>query len=72
MLRSSRYAKKSLSEISAQALSSCSIVGINNTPQAKYTKIKKDDNFSIRIYAPLTEAQVTVQYSDYKSAVNKG
>ncbi|APA82070.1 SOUL family heme-binding protein [Francisella tularensis] len=64
--------KKSLSVISALALSSCSIVGINNTPQAKYTNIKKDDNFSIRIYAPLTEAQVTVQDSDYKSAVNKG
>ncbi|MDE5022781.1 heme-binding protein, partial [Francisella tularensis subsp. holarctica] len=48
------------------------MVGINNTPQAKYTNINKDDNFSIRIYAPLPEAQVTVQDSDYKSAVNKG
>lgn len=64
--------KKSLSLLSALALSSCSIVGINNTPQAKYTNIKKDDNFSVRAYAPLTEAQVTVEDSDYKSAVNKG
>lgn len=64
--------KKSLSVLSALALSSCSIVGINNTPQAKYTNIKTDDNFSVRVYAPLTEAQVTVEDSDYKSAVNKG
>lgn len=64
--------KKSLSVISALALSSCSIVGINNTPQAKYTNIKTDDNFSVRVYAPLTEAQVTIEDSDYKSAVNKG
>ncbi|MDE4978208.1 heme-binding protein, partial [Francisella tularensis subsp. holarctica] len=55
--------------MSSLALSSCSIFGINNTPQAKYTNIKKDDHFSIRIYAQLTEAQVTVQDSDYKSAV---
>ncbi|MED7819133.1 MULTISPECIES: SOUL family heme-binding protein [unclassified Francisella] len=64
--------KKSLYIVSALALSSCSILGINNTPQAKYTNIKKDDNFSVRVYAPLTEAQVTVQDSSYKSAVNRG
>ncbi|MDE4953333.1 heme-binding protein, partial [Francisella tularensis subsp. holarctica] len=62
------YDKKSRSVFSAIALSSCSIVGINNTPQAIYTNSKKDDNFSIRIYAPLTDAQVTVQDSDYTSA----
>lgn len=64
--------KKSLSVVSALALSSCSVLGINDTPQAKYTNIKKDNNFSVRVYAPLTEAQVTVQESNYKSAVNKG
>ncbi|WP_150467800.1 SOUL family heme-binding protein [Francisella sp. SYW-9] len=64
--------KKFLSVISALALSSCSVLGINDTPQAKYTSIKKDDNFSIRVYAPLTEAQVTVEDPDYKSAVNRG
>ncbi|AEB27886.1 SOUL family heme-binding protein [Francisella hispaniensis] len=64
--------KKSLTIISALTLSSCSIIGINDTPQAKYTNIKKDDNFSVRVYAPLTEAQVTVEDSNYKSAINKG
>ncbi|BCD91970.1 hypothetical protein fh0823_21090 [Francisella halioticida] len=63
--------KKSLSIASALALSSCSILGINSIPQAKYTNVKKDNNFSVRVYAPVTEAQVTVQDSSYKSAVNK-
>ncbi|AIT09539.1 SOUL heme-binding protein [Candidatus Francisella endociliophora] len=64
--------KKSFSILSSIALSSCSIFGINNVPEAKYKDIKKDDNFSVRLYAPLTEAQVTVEDSNYKSAVNKG
>ncbi|MBK2105535.1 SOUL family heme-binding protein [Francisella philomiragia] len=64
--------KKSLSLLSALALSSCSIFGVSDTPQAKYTDIKKDGDYSVRVYAPLTEAQVTIESSDYKSAVNKG
>lgn len=64
--------KRSLTILSSVALSSCSIFGINNVPEAKYTNIKKDDNFSVRLYAPLTEAQVTVQSDNYKSAVNEG
>lgn len=64
--------KKSLTILTSVALSSCSIFGINNVPEAKYKDIKKDNNFSVRLYAPLTEAQVTVEDSNYKSAVNKG
>ncbi|AXA33181.1 SOUL family heme-binding protein [Francisella adeliensis] len=54
------------------ALSSCSVIGINNTPQAKYQDIKKDNNFSVRVYEPVVEAQVTIEGKDYKSAINKG
>lgn len=54
------------------ALSSCSVVVINSTPQAKYQDIKKEDNFSVRVYEPVVEAQMTVEGKDYKSAVNKG
>ena len=34
--------------------------------------VKKESDFSIRDYAPLIEAQITVVDSDYKTAVNKG
>lgn len=53
-------------------LSSCSVIGLNSTPQAKYQNIKKDNPFSVRVYEPVVEAQVTVKDDDYKSAVNKG
>ena len=56
----------------AICLSSCSVIGINNTPEAKYSTVKKENTFSIRDYQPLIEAQITVADGDYKTAVNKG
>ncbi|MGQ4006113.1 heme-binding protein [Francisellaceae bacterium CB300] len=64
--------KKIYSAGLAICLSSCSVIGIDNTPQAKYNTVKKQDDYSIRIYKPLIEAQITVADSDYKTAVNKG
>ena len=54
------------------ALSSCSVIGINDTPQAKYQNVKKASPYSIRVYDPVVEAQVTVKADNYKSAINKG
>lgn len=64
--------KKIYSAGLAICLSSCNIIGIKNTPEAKYNTVKKEDNYSIRDYQQLIEAQVTVEDSDYKIAVNKG
>lgn len=64
--------KKIYSAGLAICLSSCSVIGIDNTPQAKYSTIKKESSFSIRDYQPLIEAQITVHGDDYKTAVNKG
>ena len=64
--------KKIYSAGLAICLSSCSVIGINSTPQAKYQSIEKNNSFSIRVYDPVVEAQITVADKDYKSAVNKG
>jgi effector-binding domain-containing protein len=64
--------KKIYSAGLAICLSSCSVIGIDSTPQAKYNTVKKQDDYSIRIYKPLILAQITVADSDYKTAVNKG
>ncbi len=64
--------KKIYSAGLAICLSSCSVIGIDSTPQAKYQNIQKDKGFSIRVYEPVVEAQITVADKDYKSAVNKG
>jgi len=64
--------KKIYSAGLAICLSSCSVIGINSTPQAKYDTVKKEDSYAIRDYQPLIEAQITVADSDYKTAVNKG
>jgi effector-binding domain-containing protein len=64
--------RKILSGLLALCLSSCSIIGVSDTPQAKYSTEKSQDEFAIRIYKPLVEAQITVKDDDYKSAVNKG
>jgi len=53
-------------------LSSCSIFGISDTPEAKYIETTNKDPYSVRIYQPYVEAQVTVENSDYKKATNKG
>lgn len=53
-------------------LSSCSVFGINATSEAKYKNIKEDNDFSIREYAPLVEAQTTINDPNYKSAIDKG
>ena len=57
--------KKIYSAGLAICLSSCSVIGIDNTPQAKYNTVKKQDDYSIRVYKPLIEAQITVADSDY-------
>ena len=64
--------KKIYSAGLAICLSSCSVIGINSTPEAKYSTIKKEDNYAIRDYQPLIEAQITITDSNYKTAVNKG
>lgn len=64
--------KKIYSAGLAICLSSCSVIGITSVPEAKYDTIKKESDFSIRDYQPLTEAQITITDTDYDKAVNKG
>ncbi|APC97871.1 SOUL family heme-binding protein [Francisella frigiditurris] len=64
--------KRFLASIITIFLSGCSIFGISNVPEPNYKSLKTDNNFSIREYKPIIEAQVQINNNDYKSAVNKG
>ena len=64
--------KKIYSAGLAICLSSCSVIGINSTPEATYNTMKKQNDYAIRIYQPRMEAQVTIAEGNYNDAVNKG
>ena len=51
--------------------SGCSVLGISNVSEVKYTTIKKEDSYSVRNYSPVMLAEVTVSDNDYNQSSSK-
>ena len=50
--------------------SGCSLVGISNVEEARYTVVVKQDNFELRDYAPMVVVETTID-SDFEDAGDK-